>query len=85
MEIKKNWQNTKKNYKTKAVVAKFKFLFCNNRFIKSEKTIDKKNVLRYNKFCSFVNQSTDVITRGCTGFDGDFEIEEAICGSGPHQ
>ena len=25
------------------------------------------------------------ILRGCTGFDGDLEITEAICGPGPHK
>ena len=33
----------------------------------------------------YYNYHTIISTWACTGFDGDFEVEEAICGLGPHK
>ena len=44
-------------------------------------SLDKALNIRYNSN-TFANQTTTI--RACTGFDGGFEVEEAICGTGPH-
>ena len=49
---------------------------------KSPYSIDKKQKDKYNvKTVGVCVFSTKI--RACTGFDGDFEVEEAIRGAGP--
>lgn len=48
------------------------------------KKLDKKTEIIYNIYIRLrtsIDQS--ITTRGCTGFDGDFEVGEAIRGPGP--
>lgn len=48
--------------------------------------LDELRFCQYNSNCSVENHSTKRIEKfgGCTGFDGDYEVREATCGSEPH-
>lgn len=47
----------------------------------------QKQIIRHkNKdLVFFQSEQSDLLIRGCTGFDGDLEIMEAIDGPGPSQ